>query len=52
VRELSVAPAAVATVKQAVREVSLPQAEQLAAAALTAPDADAVRALLRDAGHG
>ena len=52
VRELSVAPAAVATVKQAVREVSLPQAEQLAAAALTAPDADAVRALLRDAAPG
>ena len=45
VRELSVAPAAVATVKQAVREVDLGQARDLAVAALACPDAHAVRAL-------
>ncbi len=45
VRELSVAPAAVATVKQAVREVDLGRARDLAAAALACPDASAVRAL-------
>ena len=45
VRELSVAPAAVATVKQAVREVDLGRARDLAAAALACPDAHAVRAL-------
>jgi phosphoenolpyruvate-protein phosphotransferase/dihydroxyacetone kinase phosphotransfer subunit len=47
VRELSVVPAAVATVKQAVRGVDLAAAAQLAARALAAPDAAAVRALLR-----
>ena len=46
VRELSVAPAAVATVKQAVREVELGRARELAAAALACPGAQAVRALL------
>jgi phosphocarrier protein FPr len=47
VRELSVAPAAVAGVKQAVRDVDLGAARELAAAALRCPDAPAVRALLR-----
>jgi phosphoenolpyruvate-protein kinase (PTS system EI component) len=46
VRELSVAPAAVATVKEAVREVELGHAREVAAAALACPDAHAVRALL------
>ncbi|PVZ08136.1 phosphoenolpyruvate--protein phosphotransferase [Actinomycetospora cinnamomea] len=46
VRELSVAPAAVATVKQAVREVDLGRARDLATAALACPDAPSVRALL------
>ncbi len=46
VRELSVAPAAVATVKQAVREVELARARESAVAALACPDAHAVRALL------
>jgi phosphocarrier protein FPr len=45
VRELSVGPAAVATVKQAVREVDLGRARELAVAALACPDASAVRAL-------
>ena len=47
VRELSVAPGSVATVKQAVRDVDLATARALAAAALACPDAHAVRALLR-----
>jgi phosphocarrier protein FPr len=47
VRELSVAPVAVATVKQAVRDVDLAEARDLAAAALRSPDAAAVRDLLR-----
>ncbi|MEJ2885178.1 phosphoenolpyruvate--protein phosphotransferase [Actinomycetospora aeridis] len=46
VRELSVAPAAVAGVKQAVRAVDLDAARELAAAALGSPDARAVRGLL------
>jgi phosphocarrier protein FPr len=46
VRELSVAPGAVPQVKQAVREVDLSRAAELAREALTAPDAGAVRALL------
>ena len=45
VRELSVAPAAVATVKEAVREIELGRARELAVAALACPDAHAVRAL-------
>ncbi|MCD2195257.1 phosphoenolpyruvate--protein phosphotransferase [Actinomycetospora endophytica] len=47
VRELSVAPTAVATVKEAVRAVDLTQARALAAAARECPDAHAVRELLR-----
>ncbi|GAA4676697.1 hypothetical protein GCM10023215_06340 [Pseudonocardia yuanmonensis] len=46
VRELSVAPPAVALVKQAVREVDAAEAAALAERALAAPDAAAVRALL------
>ncbi|HEY2222251.1 phosphoenolpyruvate--protein phosphotransferase [Actinomycetospora sp.] len=46
VRELSVAPGAVAAVKQAVRAVDLQHARELAADALTCRDATAVRALL------
>ncbi|GAA4894464.1 phosphoenolpyruvate--protein phosphotransferase [Actinomycetospora straminea] len=46
VRELSVAPAAVGVVKQAVREVDLGAAGELARTALTCPDAAAVRGLL------
>jgi multiphosphoryl transfer protein len=46
VRELSVAPRAVPLVKQAVREVDLGRAAELAARALDAESADAVRALL------
>ncbi|HSK57915.1 MAG TPA: putative PEP-binding protein, partial [Actinomycetospora sp.] len=46
VRELSVAPAAAAAVKQAVRDVELEDARALAAAALRCPDAGAVRELL------
>jgi multiphosphoryl transfer protein len=45
VRELSVAPAGVATVKEAVREVDVGRARELASAALACPDARAVRAL-------
>ena len=45
VRELSVAPGAAATVKEAVRAVDLESARDLAAAALTCADARAVRAL-------
>ncbi len=47
VRELSVSPRAVPGVKQAVREVDTAVAEKLAAAALAATDAAAVRALLQ-----
>jgi phosphoenolpyruvate-protein phosphotransferase/dihydroxyacetone kinase phosphotransfer subunit len=47
VRELSVAPAAVPTVKQAVRGVDLAAATELARKALTAPGAAAVRALIQ-----
>ncbi len=46
VRELSVAPGAVAAVKQAVRAVDVGHARDLAAEALACPDAGAVRALL------
>jgi multiphosphoryl transfer protein len=46
VRELSVAPVAVATVKQAVRDVDLARARDLAAAALRCPTASAVRELV------
>ncbi len=46
VRELSVVPTAIAQVKQAVREVDARRAVDLAQAALAAPDAAAVRALL------
>jgi multiphosphoryl transfer protein len=46
VRELSVTPRAVPRVKQAVRAVDLTQARQLAATALTAASAAAVRTLL------
>ncbi|MEU7815037.1 phosphoenolpyruvate--protein phosphotransferase, partial [Pseudonocardia sp. NPDC049154] len=49
VRELSVAPPAVALVKQAVREVDAGGAAALAARALDAPDPAAVRALLATA---
>ncbi|GAA1848584.1 hypothetical protein GCM10009836_30390 [Pseudonocardia ailaonensis] len=49
VRELSVAPPAIALVKQAVRETDREQAAELAARALVAEDAAAVRALLPDA---
>ena len=45
VRELSVAPGAAATVKEAVRAVDLESARDLAAAALACTDAGAVRAL-------
>ena len=45
-RELSVSPAAVPAVKLAVRAVHTTEAAALAARALTAPDAAAVRALL------
>jgi phosphoenolpyruvate-protein phosphotransferase/dihydroxyacetone kinase phosphotransfer subunit len=46
VRELSVTPRAIPRVKQAVRAVTLTEARHLAAAALTAESATAVRALL------
>ncbi|MHC1558982.1 phosphoenolpyruvate--protein phosphotransferase [Actinomycetospora sp. C-140] len=46
VRELSVAPAGVATIKEAVRAVDVGEARALAAAALACPDAAGVRALL------
>lgn len=46
VRELSVAPAAVPAVKDAVRHVDLSRAQDLAASALRMPDATAVRALV------
>ncbi len=46
VRELSVAPGAAATIKEAVRAVDLGEARALAAEALACPDAGAVRALL------
>jgi phosphoenolpyruvate-protein kinase (PTS system EI component) len=46
VRELSVTPRAIPRVKQAVRGVTLTEARTLAAAALTAESATAVRALL------
>ncbi|MBV9900306.1 MAG: phosphoenolpyruvate--protein phosphotransferase [Alphaproteobacteria bacterium] len=48
VRELSVAPAAVARVKDAVRRVDIPAARGRAAASLAAPDAAAVRRLLSE----
>jgi phosphocarrier protein FPr len=46
VRELSVAPSAVPTIKQAVREVNARRSAELARAALAAPDAAGVRELL------
>jgi phosphocarrier protein FPr len=49
VRELSVVPAAVPTVKQAVRQVDAAAAAELAAAAVDEPDAPGVRALLERA---
>jgi multiphosphoryl transfer protein len=45
VRELSVAPAAIPRVKAAIRKLTMPAAQALAAAALAAPDAATVRAL-------
>jgi phosphocarrier protein FPr len=48
VRELSVAAPAVAATKHTVREIDVCAAAELAARALTAPDADAVRALLSE----
>ena len=48
VRELSVAPAAVARVKEAVRSVDIPAVRGRAAASLAAPDAATVRRLLSD----
>ncbi|GAA4782691.1 phosphoenolpyruvate--protein phosphotransferase [Actinomycetospora chlora] len=51
VRELSVAPAAVGVVKQAVRDVDRARARDLAAAARRCPDAAAVRELLRAGGR-
>jgi phosphoenolpyruvate-protein phosphotransferase len=47
VRELSVSPGAVATVKEAVRATDLTAAAELAAHALDLPSADAVRDLVR-----
>jgi phosphocarrier protein FPr len=52
VRSLSVAAPAVAEVKQAVRAVELSGAQRLAAEALTAPDATAVRELVRGTAVG
>jgi phosphocarrier protein FPr len=46
VRELSVAPAAVARIKEAVRRVDLSIARDLAGKALAAPDTATVRRLL------
>jgi phosphoenolpyruvate-protein kinase (PTS system EI component) len=48
-RQLSMHAAAVPRVKRAIRALHLSACETLAQAALAAPDADAVRALLRDA---
>jgi phosphoenolpyruvate-protein phosphotransferase/dihydroxyacetone kinase phosphotransfer subunit len=50
VRELSMSAPAIATVKDAVRATRLDDAERLAAEALAAPDAEAVRALLERSG--
>ncbi|MCE3555210.1 phosphoenolpyruvate--protein phosphotransferase [Pseudonocardia sp. RS11V-5] len=50
VRELSVAPPAVALVKEAVRGIDAGEAAALAGRALAAPDPAAVRALLADRG--
>jgi phosphoenolpyruvate-protein phosphotransferase/dihydroxyacetone kinase phosphotransfer subunit len=50
VRELSVVPAAVPAVKQAVRQVDSAAGAELAAAVLAAPDAARVRTLLEGAG--
>ena len=52
VRELSVAPGLVPVVKEAVRAVDLGTARALAAQALAAPDAAAVRALVGAGGVG
>jgi phosphocarrier protein FPr len=46
VRELSMSAPAIASVKDAVRATRVDDAEHVAAEALAAPDADAVRALL------
>jgi multiphosphoryl transfer protein len=51
VRELSVSPPLVAAVKQAVRELDLPQAEELAQRALRLHSAAAVRALVASGGE-
>ena len=48
VRELSVAPAAVARIKEAVRRTALPVAREVAGKALVAPDAGTVRRMLSD----
>ncbi len=48
VRELSVAPGAVAGVKEVVRGIDIARARDLAGRALAAPDAGAVRRLLAD----
>jgi phosphocarrier protein FPr/phosphocarrier protein len=47
VTELSVPPAAVAEIKQVVRQIDMAGAAELAASACDAPDAFAVRALVR-----
>jgi multiphosphoryl transfer protein len=52
VRELSVNSAAVAAVKQAVREVNLEQAAELASRAVALSSADAVRELVRKSQSG
>jgi phosphotransferase system enzyme I (PtsI) len=49
IRQLSMHGNAVPRVKQAIRRVSLADCEEIAAAALNAPDADTVREILRDA---
>jgi phosphocarrier protein FPr len=51
VRELSVAPASVARVKEAVRQVTIADARELAARALSAPDAATVRRLVAGLVH-
>jgi multiphosphoryl transfer protein len=52
VTELSMAPAAVPAVKHALRDTDIDAAGRLAAAALTAESADAVRRLVADRGAG
>ena len=47
VTELSVPPAAIAEIKQVLRQIDMPSAAMLAAKACDAPDAATVRALVR-----